>query len=65
MLYTPNDMLRDALNVVSNHCKKMTESANAMNTEQLMAQNEALQKALDILGVIHRRIIRQEKEAMV
>ena len=55
---TPDDLRRDALGVISNQCRRMFESAMEMNTEQLRAENEALQRAIKLLCVIEHHIMK-------
>ena len=49
---TSDDMLRDALDTITGQCRRMFESAREMSTERLMAENEAQQKSIGILGII-------------
>lgn len=63
MINTPDDLLRDALGVVSSQCRKMLESANTMNTEQLRDDYEGLQRTFGILGIIMKHTLKGEAMA--
>ena len=60
---TPDDLLRDALGTISGQCRKMFDTAMAMDTEQLRAENEALQRAIGVLGIIETHIMKGEATA--
>lgn len=57
-MITPDDLRRDALDTITGQCRRLFENAKDMNAEQLRAENEALQRAIGILGIIEGYVMK-------
>ena len=55
---TPEDLLHEALGTIASQCRKIFKSACESDTERLMTENEALQKAVTFLGIIEKHVVK-------